>query len=88
MICVLEISLFPLEVTKKDLYFFDGFLFCFCSCPGEWIKGSDVKLKPKHVPISELNANQLNRLLPPIYAYRPRSHGQRKRSIISVLQSK
>jgi len=57
-------------------------------CPGEWIKGSDVKLKPKHVPISELNATQLNRLLPPIYAYRPRNHGQRKRSIISALQSK
>ncbi|CAF2379164.1 unnamed protein product [Rotaria sp. Silwood2] len=56
--------------------------------PGEWIKGSDIKLKPKHVPINELNATQLNRLLPPIYAYRPRIRGQRKRSVISALQSK
>ncbi len=52
------------------------------------MKGSDIRLKPKHVPISELNATQLNRLLPPIYAYRRRDHGQRKRSIISALQSK
>lgn len=62
--------------------------FSTFSCPGEWIKGSDVKLKAKHVPISELNATQLNRLLPPIYAYQSRRHGQRKRSIISALQSK
>ncbi|CAF0870775.1 unnamed protein product [Rotaria sp. Silwood1] len=64
------------EWTPEDIY------------PGEWIKGSDIKLKPKHVPISELSATQLNRLLPPIYAYRPRIRGQRKRSVISALQSK
>jgi hypothetical protein len=52
------------------------------------MKSSDIKLKPKHVPISELNATQLNRLLPPIYAYRPSKRGQRKRSIISALPSK
>jgi hypothetical protein len=51
------------------------------------MKGSDIKLKAKHLPISELNATQLNRLLPAIYAYRPRIRGQRKRSIISALQT-
>ncbi|CAF2127844.1 unnamed protein product [Rotaria magnacalcarata] len=64
---------------------------CFKACvqkPGEWIKDSDTKLKTKHVPISELTASQINRLLPPIYAYRPRIRGQRKRSVISTLQSK
>jgi hypothetical protein len=73
-------------IEKKRFVFFK--IDLYFSCPGEWIKGSDVKLKPKHVPISELNATQLNRLLPPIYAYRSRQHGQRKRSIISALQSK
>ncbi|CAF2985032.1 unnamed protein product [Rotaria socialis] len=64
------------EWTPEDIY------------PGEWINGSDAKLKAKHVPISELTAFQLNCLLPPIYAYRPRIRGQRKRSVISTLQSK
>ena len=68
----------------------EGLFICFTdhilsldSCPGEWIKGTDVKLKPKHVPITELNSMQLNRLLPPIYAYRPRGHRRRKRLIVS-----
>jgi hypothetical protein len=74
-------------IKQMHWYCLDWFVL-LSSCPGEWMKSSDIKLKPKHVPISELNATQLNRLLPPIYAYRPSKRGQRKRSIISALPSK
>lgn len=59
-------------------------VYCF-RCPGEWIKGTEIRLKPKNISISELTSNQLNRLLPPIYAYQSVKRGQRKRTIISAL---
>jgi hypothetical protein len=82
------------EWTPEDMWVVERYPMCTCvsclcstwfSCSGEWMKGSDLKLKPKQVPINELTATQLNRLLPPIYAYRSRDHGQRKRSIITTL---
>ena len=83
---MLVICLFFICEEKKQLV--SSLCFgCYFSCPGEWVKGSEIKMKPKHIPITELNAAQLNRLLPPIYAYRTRRRGQRKRSIISTLSN-